>query len=104
MMKLAGLGKMRPNTIVMGFKRNWTYQSIHDYLGVINDIFDLNYGLVILRMDEKQKREIIEQLEDDDIEDSNSIVDEDKYTKSKPRSFSGDENDSGREGKPYQPR
>ena len=90
MMHLVGLGKMRPNTVVMGFKRNWTDQkNIHDvvdYLGVINDTFELNYGLVILRMDEKQKREIIVQLEGDDIENSNSILDEDEYSKSKPPS------------------
>ena len=86
MMHLAGLGKMRPNTVVMGFKRNWTDQryrhEVVDYLGVINDTFDLNYGLVILRMDEKQKREIVEQLKGDDIENSDSIID----SKSKPRS------------------
>ena len=90
MMHLAGLGKMRPNTVVMGFKRNWTDQkNIHDivdYLSVINDTFELNYGLVILRMDEKQKREIIVQLEGDDIENSDSILDEDEYSQSKPRS------------------
>ena len=90
MMHLAGLGKMRPNTVVMGFKRNWTDQkNIHDvvdYLGVINDTFELNYGLVILRMDEKQKREIIVQLEGDDIENSDSILDEDEYSQSEPRS------------------
>ncbi|XP_044179278.1 solute carrier family 12 member 2-like [Acropora millepora] len=90
MMHLAGLGKMRPNTLVMGFKRNWTDQkNIHDvvdYLGVINDTFELNYGLVILRMDEKQKREIIVQLEGNDKENSDSILDEDEYSQSKPRS------------------
>lgn len=91
MMHLAGLGKMRPNTMVMGFKRNWTdKKNIHDvvdYLGVINDVFDLNYGLVILRMDEKQKREISEQLVDGESDkDSDSIIDEDEYSKSKPRS------------------
>ena len=89
-MHLAGLGKMRPNTVVMGFKRNWTDQKnihdVHDYLGVINDTFELNYGLVILRMDGKQKREIIVQLEGNDIENSNSILDEDKCSKSKPHS------------------
>ena len=87
MMHLAGLGKMRPNTVVMGFKRNWTDQKnildVVDYLGVINDTFELNYGLVILRMDEKQKRKIIVQLEGDD---SDSIMGEDEYSKSKPRS------------------
>ena len=90
MMHLAGLGKMRPNTVVMGFKRNWTDQKnildVVDYLGVINDTFELNYGLVILRMDKKQKGEIIVQLEGDDIEDSDSIIGEDEYSKSKPRS------------------
>ena len=91
MMHLAGLGKMRPNTLVMGFKRNWTDQkNIHDvvdYLGVINDTFELNYGLVILRMNEKQKREIIVQLEDrDDTENSDCILDEGEYSKTKPRS------------------
>ena len=92
MMHLAGLGKMRPNTVVMGFKRNWTdHKNMHDlvdYLGVINDTFELKYGLVILRMDEKQKREIVEQLEGDDIENSDSILDEDEYFKSKPPSSS----------------
>ncbi|XP_015748716.1 PREDICTED: solute carrier family 12 member 2-like [Acropora digitifera] len=90
MMHLAGLGKMRPNTVVMGFKRNWTdLKNIHDvvdYLGVINDTFELNYGLVILRMDEKQKKEIIVHLEGDDTENSDSILNEDEYSKPKPRS------------------
>ena len=90
MMHLAGLGKMRPNTVVMGFKRNWTDQKniddVHDYLGVINDTFELNYGLVILRMDEKQKREIVQQLEGGDIENTDSILDEDEYSRSKPHS------------------
>ena len=91
MLHLAGLGKMRPNTVVMGFKRNWTDEkNVHDlvdYLGVINDTFELNYGLVILRMNEKQKGEIIVQLEDrDDNENSDSILDEDEYSKPKPRS------------------
>ena len=40
MIHLAGLGKMRPNTVVMGFKNNWTdkrrIDEVVDYLGVIN--------------------------------------------------------------------
>ena len=90
MMHLAGLGKMRPNTVVMGFKKNWTdhknIRDVYDYLGVINDTFELNYGLVILRMDEEQKREINVQLESDHIENSDSLFDEDEYPKSKPHS------------------
>ena len=46
MIHLAGLGKMRPNTVVMGFKNNWTNKrcigEVVDYLGIINDVFELN--------------------------------------------------------------
>lgn len=59
MMHLTGLGKMRPNTVVIGFKNNWTdkrYRNdLLDYLGVIYDAFELNFGLVILRMNGKEK-------------------------------------------------
>ena len=94
MMHLAGLGKMRPNTVVMGFKNNWTdkryINEVVDYLGVINDIFELGYGLIILRMNEKQKKEFVikkvEDKSDDDSTPSDSINDEDEYFKPKPRS------------------
>ena len=93
-MHLAGLGKMRPNTVVMGFKNNWTetryLSEVVDYLGVINDIFELKYGLIILRMNEEQKKEFIVEKVDDESDNetespSDSIMDEDEYTKSKPR-------------------
>lgn len=95
MMHLAGLGKMRPNTVVMGFKNNWTNKryinEVVDYLGVINDVFELGYGLVILRMNEEQKKEfIVEKVDDENDNDadssSDSIMDEDEYSKPKPRS------------------
>ena len=95
MMHLAGLGKMRPNTVVMGFKNNWTdkryIHEVVDYLGVVNDIFELNYGLVILRMNEEQKKEFIvekvdEESDDDTDSPSDSIMDEDEYSRPKPRS------------------
>ena len=93
MMHLAGLGKMRPNTVVMGFKNNWTdkryIHEVEDYLGVINDTFELNYGLVILRMNEEQKKKSIVEKVDDESDDeadspSDSIIDEDEYSKAKP--------------------
>ena len=97
MMHLAGLGKMRPNTVVMGFKNNWTdkryINEVTDYLGVINDIFELGYGLIILRMNEEQKKEfVVEKVEDESDDDSTpsdsieTINDEDEYSKPKPRS------------------
>lgn len=55
MFDLCGLGKMRPNTVVLGFKKKWKTSSsseVDDYFGIINDIFDRNFGLVIFRMGE----------------------------------------------------
>ena len=60
MIHATGLGKMRPNTVVMGFKNNWTdkrcLSEVGDYLGVITDVLELSYGLIILRMNEKHKK------------------------------------------------
>ncbi|XP_078608501.1 solute carrier family 12 member 1-like isoform X7 [Branchiostoma floridae x Branchiostoma japonicum] len=53
MLQLTGMGKMRPNSILMGYKHNWrscTYEEIDDYVGVIHDAFDMNYGVCVLRM------------------------------------------------------
>ncbi|PVD19572.1 hypothetical protein C0Q70_20062 [Pomacea canaliculata] len=48
-----GLGKLRPNTLLMGFKTNWQTAeppSVHNYVGIIHDAFDLHYGVGILRV------------------------------------------------------
>ncbi|XP_003472126.1 solute carrier family 12 member 3 isoform X2 [Cavia porcellus] len=55
LMQAAGLGRMKPNILVLGFKKNW--QSAHpttveDYIGILHDAFDFNYGLCIMRMRE----------------------------------------------------
>lgn len=55
MFDLCGLGKMRPNTVVLGFKNDWKTAKVNevvDYFGIIDDIFDRNFGLVIFRMGE----------------------------------------------------
>uniref|UniRef100_A0A8C7XLL7 Solute carrier family 12 member 3 n=1 Tax=Oryzias sinensis TaxID=183150 RepID=A0A8C7XLL7_9TELE len=52
-LKASGLGKLKPDTLVMGFKANWrnsTPESIDDYINSIYDTFDFNYCLCILRM------------------------------------------------------
>uniref|UniRef100_A0AAR2LIG0 Solute carrier family 12 member 3 n=1 Tax=Pygocentrus nattereri TaxID=42514 RepID=A0AAR2LIG0_PYGNA len=51
----AGLGRIRPNILVMGFKRNWNKcppTSIENYISILHDAFDLQYGVCILRMKE----------------------------------------------------
>ena len=47
-----GLGKLRPNTMLIGFMNKWQERSINDveeYFGVIDDAFTLNYGVIVFR-------------------------------------------------------
>ncbi|CAJ1057596.1 solute carrier family 12 member 3 [Xyrichtys novacula] len=51
----AGLGRMKPNVLLMGFKKDWhsdTPDATHNYIGILHDTFDLQYGLCVLRMRE----------------------------------------------------
>ncbi|KAG8510049.1 Solute carrier family 12 member 3 [Galemys pyrenaicus] len=55
LMQAAGLGRMKPNILVVGFKKDW--QSAHpatveDYIGILHDAFDFNYGVCVMRMRE----------------------------------------------------
>ncbi|XP_036997413.2 solute carrier family 12 member 3 isoform X1 [Artibeus jamaicensis] len=55
LMQAAGLGRMKPNILVVGFKQNW--QSAHpatveDYIDILHDAFDFNYGVCVMRMRE----------------------------------------------------
>ncbi|KAK2491728.1 hypothetical protein MC885_014167 [Smutsia gigantea] len=55
LLQATGLGRMKPNILVVGFKKNW--QSAHpatveDYIGILHDAFDFNYGVCVMRMRE----------------------------------------------------
>lgn len=53
LLQASGLGKLRPNILVMGFKMNWqesNSQDIEDYINTIYDSFDSNHGVCVLRM------------------------------------------------------
>ncbi|KAM6123579.1 solute carrier family 12 member 3 [Phoenicopterus ruber ruber] len=55
LMQAAGLGKMRPNILALGYKRNWrtaSPQSLEDYVGILHDAFDFKYGVCLMRMKE----------------------------------------------------
>ncbi|XP_056137610.1 solute carrier family 12 member 3 [Lampris incognitus] len=55
LLKGAGLGRIRPNVLLMGFKKDWrrdTPQAAHNYIGILHDAFDLHYGVCMLRMRE----------------------------------------------------
>lgn len=48
-----GIGKLRPNCVLMGFKQNWLscdFEELNDYFNVIHDTFDKHMALAILRV------------------------------------------------------
>uniref|UniRef100_A0A8D0D0A1 Solute carrier family 12 member 2 n=1 Tax=Sander lucioperca TaxID=283035 RepID=A0A8D0D0A1_SANLU len=53
LMQAVGLGRLKPNTLVMGFKNNWSDGDMRDvevYINTIHDAFDLQFGVVLLRL------------------------------------------------------
>ena len=53
MLQNAGLGKLKPNILVIGYKDDWitsSYESVEEYSDVIHDAFDFNYGVAIFRL------------------------------------------------------
>lgn len=57
MLQTVGLGKMKPNTVVLGYKRDWKKllksakgrADVEEYVNVVHDAFELNHGVAILR-------------------------------------------------------
>uniref|UniRef100_A0A8C1CAW8 Solute carrier family 12 member 10, tandem duplicate 1 n=1 Tax=Cyprinus carpio carpio TaxID=630221 RepID=A0A8C1CAW8_CYPCA len=91
LLQASGLGKMKPNILVMGFKMNWQESSskgIEDYINTIYDAFDSNHGVCVLRMmdgldirDEletevNQAFEVDEAIESDDQISDNTVNDQ----------------------------
>lgn len=55
LLQAAGLGRLRPNTLVLGFKNDWNCADMKEtetYVNMIHDAFDFQYGVVILRLRE----------------------------------------------------
>ncbi|XP_073322100.1 solute carrier family 12 member 2-like isoform X2 [Pagrus major] len=53
LLQAVGLGRLKPNTLVMGYKNNWSDGDMRDveiYINTIHDAFDLQFGVVILRL------------------------------------------------------
>lgn len=47
MLQVAGIGTMRPNTLIVSFREDWhkmPYEQIREYVGMIGDAFDFGYG------------------------------------------------------------
>ncbi|XP_061586297.1 solute carrier family 12 member 2 isoform X2 [Cololabis saira] len=53
LLQAVGLGRLKPNTLVMGFKNNWSdgdMKDVENYVNTIHDAFDLQFGVVLLRL------------------------------------------------------
>lgn len=51
LLQLSGLGNLRPNTVLMGYKRDWAVADdaqVDDYMATIRDCFDMKHGMVIV--------------------------------------------------------
>ncbi|KAA0722987.1 Solute carrier family 12 member 3 [Triplophysa tibetana] len=70
LMQASGLGKLKPNTLVLGYKTKWQEckpESLNDYVNTIYIAFDNSYGLAILRM--MDGLDVSDELQSADISD-----------------------------------
>merc|ERR1711871_204350 len=52
MIQSAGLGPLKPNTMVCVFPENWAEMKpvdLHNFVGMLGDAFDFGYGVILLR-------------------------------------------------------
>ncbi|XP_005241511.2 solute carrier family 12 member 1 isoform X1 [Falco peregrinus] len=70
LLQASGLGRMKPNTLVIGFKKDWrnaAVAQVENYVGVIHDAFDFELGMIIIRIsqgfDISQVLQVQEELE-----------------------------------------
>ncbi|XP_032556108.1 solute carrier family 12 member 1 isoform X2 [Chiroxiphia lanceolata] len=70
LLQASGLGRMKPNTLVIGFKKDWRSApatQIENYVGIIHDAFDFELGVIIVRIsqgfDISQVLQVQEELE-----------------------------------------
>ncbi|CAK6972271.1 solute carrier family 12 member 2 isoform X1 [Scomber scombrus] len=55
LLQAAGLGRLKPNTLVLGYKNDWRdgdMMNVETYISMIHDSFDFQFGAVILRLSE----------------------------------------------------
>ncbi|XP_043933560.1 solute carrier family 12 member 1 [Protopterus annectens] len=55
MLQASGLGRMKPNTLVIGYKKDWRkdlHVAVENYVGAIHDAFDFEYGVIIIRVNQ----------------------------------------------------
>ncbi|KAI6649092.1 Solute carrier family 12 member 1-like [Oopsacas minuta] len=58
LLQLAGVGKLKPNILYMGYPEKWRENSdevLEDYLNTIHWAFDLNFGVCLFRVQNREK-------------------------------------------------
>ncbi|CAG7716827.1 unnamed protein product, partial [Allacma fusca] len=51
-MQLSGLGKLKPNMVMMGYKNDWltsSRQSVKEYVNIIHEALNMHLAVSILR-------------------------------------------------------
>jgi len=67
LMQCVGLGRLKPNTLLLGYMTKWqaaTGDKINEYVNILHTAFDLHYGIAILRM--QDGFDITEEVEEED--------------------------------------
>lgn len=52
LIQCSGLGKLRPNIVVLGYKNDWQsddLQKVDDYINIIHDAFEAKLSVAMLR-------------------------------------------------------
>ncbi|KAK9542413.1 hypothetical protein VZT92_000278 [Zoarces viviparus] len=68
LLQASGLGRMKPNILLVGFQRNWRTagtEAVQSYVGVLHDAFDFEYGTLVLRMSQGLDMSHIVEAEED---------------------------------------
>ncbi|KAF5300126.1 hypothetical protein FQR65_LT09216 [Abscondita terminalis] len=68
LLKACGIGKLKPNILLMGHKSDWqkcSYQELNEYFNVLHTAFDLHMGVGILRLKQGLNTNIYARVEDD---------------------------------------
>uniref|UniRef100_A0A7E4ZXP3 Solute carrier family 12 member 2 n=1 Tax=Panagrellus redivivus TaxID=6233 RepID=A0A7E4ZXP3_PANRE len=69
----AGLGRLKPNIVMLGFKENWKasgvdgLEEVNDYFGAIQDTFDRHLAVCILRNNASHGHDFSELLKSHDL-------------------------------------
>ncbi|KAL9968356.1 hypothetical protein ACROYT_G026717 [Oculina patagonica] len=113
MLQTVGLGKMKPNTVVLGYKRDWKKllksakgrQDVEEYVNVVHDAFELDFGVAILRvrgeidlnewsvfegedwLAEEEEGEVLSDVDLSEKVDGEGVVSSESQSESNPRVF-----------------